>query len=149
VVRRIVLPSARRPSTTSHVRRRAAGSKPGRGLVEEDQLRVADERERDVEAPALATRQPVRALPLASLEPDEAEHVIEVARGGVVAGVEAQALADGEVEFRRGLLQHDAEAVAPVAATVKSHVNHLFAKAGLRDRAQAVAYAYRTGIAAL
>ena len=32
-------------------------------------------------------------------------------------------------------------------ATVKTHVNHLFAKAGLRDRAQAVGYAYRAGIA--
>ena len=32
-------------------------------------------------------------------------------------------------------------------ATVKTHVNRLFAKTGVRDRAQAVAYAYRTGIA--
>nr|WSW66372.1 response regulator transcription factor [Streptomyces sp. NBC_00995] len=31
-------------------------------------------------------------------------------------------------------------------ATVKSHINNLFAKAGLRDRAQAVRYAYVRGI---
>lgn len=33
-------------------------------------------------------------------------------------------------------------------ATVKSHVNHLFAKAGVRDRAQAVTYAFRHGLGA-
>jgi DNA-binding NarL/FixJ family response regulator len=33
------------------------------------------------------------------------------------------------------------------AATVKSHVNHIFAKIGARDRAQAVVYAYAHGIA--
>ncbi len=31
-------------------------------------------------------------------------------------------------------------------ATVKTHINHLFAKAGVRDRAQAVRYAYRNGL---
>jgi DNA-binding NarL/FixJ family response regulator len=31
-------------------------------------------------------------------------------------------------------------------ATVKTHINHLFAKAGVRDRAQAVQYAYQNGL---
>ena len=32
-------------------------------------------------------------------------------------------------------------------ATVKSHINRMFAKTGVRDRAQAVQYAYRHGLA--
>jgi DNA-binding NarL/FixJ family response regulator len=32
-------------------------------------------------------------------------------------------------------------------ATVKTHVNHILAKTGARDRAQVVGHAYRTGIA--
>lgn len=33
-------------------------------------------------------------------------------------------------------------------ATIKTHINHLFAKTGAADRAQAVAYAYQHGLAA-
>ena len=33
------------------------------------------------------------------------------------------------------------------AATVKTHVNHIFAKTGARDRAAAVVYAYSNGLA--
>jgi DNA-binding NarL/FixJ family response regulator len=39
-----------------------------------------------------------------------------------------------------------AERLVVSGATVKSHVNHIFAKIGARDRAQAVVYAYANGI---
>ena len=40
-----------------------------------------------------------------------------------------------------------AEGLVISETTVKTHINRIFAKTGVRDRAQAVSYAYRAGLA--
>jgi DNA-binding NarL/FixJ family response regulator len=69
---------------------------------------------------------PATSLP-DELTPREAEVLSLIARG----------LSNGEI----------AAALVVSEATVKTHVNHVFAKIGARDRAQAVHYAYTHGLA--
>jgi DNA-binding NarL/FixJ family response regulator len=96
----------------------------------------------------------------AALDPTVQQHVVAALAGNAAA---APAPAGPEPDLPDGLTRREAEVLGLIAdgltnseiaerlvvspTTVKSHINHLFAKAGLRDRAQAVRYAYRHGLA--
>ena len=93
----------------------------------------------------------------AALDPSVQHHVVAALAGG--AGAEPPAprelpdeLTPREAEvlalIAEGLSNAEiAERLVVSGATVKTHVNHIFAKAGVRDRAQAVVYAYSHGLA--
>jgi DNA-binding NarL/FixJ family response regulator len=91
-----------------------------------------------------------------AIDPAVQRHLLDALAGGPAARGPAPALPDGltprEAEVLSlvadGLTNAEiAERLVVSEATVKSHINHLFAKTGVRDRAQAVAYAYRHRLA--
>jgi DNA-binding NarL/FixJ family response regulator len=91
----------------------------------------------------------------AALDPAIQHHVLAAvsAPAEASAGIETpDDLTPREVEvlqlIAEGLTNTEiADRLVVSAATVKSHVNHIFAKIGARDRAQAVVYAYAQGLA--
>jgi DNA-binding NarL/FixJ family response regulator len=98
----------------------------------------------------------------AHLDPDVQRRLLEALRSGAAFGVPTapgrvpldppDALTAREVEVLQLVARGDSNAEIAAAlyvsqATVKTHINHIFAKTGLRDRAQLVAYAFRTGLA--
>lgn len=101
----------------------------------------------------------------AGLSPAVQSQVLDALAGAVPGepGDEREAAGrGGRGRLPDGLTPREAEVLALVAdglsnaeiaaqlhlsvATVKTHINNLFAKTGVRDRAQAVGYAYRHGI---
>lgn len=89
----------------------------------------------------------------ALLDPVVHARLVELAQRNP-AGADAEALPDGltvrEAEVLahvgRGLSNHEIAATLYLGeATVKTHINRIFAKTQSRDRAQAVAYAHRHG----
>jgi DNA-binding NarL/FixJ family response regulator len=94
----------------------------------------------------------------AQLDPSVQRRLLEALASGATLGV-PEAARTAPVDD--GLTAREAEVLVEIAAghsnaeiaerlfvseaTVKTHVNHLLAKTGCRDRAALVAYAYRTG----
>jgi DNA-binding NarL/FixJ family response regulator len=88
----------------------------------------------------------------AALDPAVQRHVVAALSSDAAAPELPDGLTAREAEvlalIAEGLSNAEiAERLVVSPATVKSHINHLFAKANLRDRAQAVSYAYRHGLA--
>ena len=93
----------------------------------------------------------------ATLDPAVQHHVVAALASGPAQQEQAAAALPDDLTPREsevlvliaaGLTNFEiAERLCVSPTTVKSHINHLFAKAGIRDRAQAVNYAYRTGLA--
>jgi DNA-binding NarL/FixJ family response regulator len=90
----------------------------------------------------------------AAIDPAVQHHLVRaIATGPAIAATP---------QLPAGLTQREAEVLTLIAqglsnmeiagrlvvseTTVKSHINHLFAKTGVRDRAQAVTYAYQHGL---
>src|SRR5258705_108750 len=83
-----------------------------RGLVEEDEIRIAHERDAEVEASLLPARKRLDACIALFVEPDECDHLVDLARVLVVPREHPVRLPDCQIWPELGLLQHDADALA-------------------------------------
>ncbi len=115
------------------------------------------------DAPAAEIQRAIRLVHAgeALLDPSVQRRVIERA---LATAAPSTASAAAPVSYPDGLTQREVEVLREIAAgysnreiadrlsiseaTVKTHVNNIFSKAGLRDRAQAVVYAVHHGLAA-
>jgi hypothetical protein len=90
--------------------------KPGGGLVKEDQVGIAHQGERQVQAPALASGQMLGAHIAISGELDELDDLVDRQLANVVPAVHLHQLGDRQIDLHAALLQHDAHLLAQLAA---------------------------------
>jgi DNA-binding NarL/FixJ family response regulator len=99
------------------------------------------------------------------LDPAVQERLVAAVVSRLPAPADPENLAPGDRKPPDGLTTREAEVLSLLAsglsnaeiaqrlylshATVKTHINRIFAKTGVRDRAQAVRYAYQHGLTAL
>jgi DNA-binding NarL/FixJ family response regulator len=99
------------------------------------------------------------------LDPAVQERLVAAVVSRLPAPADSENLAPGDRKPPDGLTTREAEVLSLLAsglsnaeiaqrlylshATVKTHINRIFAKTGVRDRAQAVRYAYQHGLTAL
>ncbi len=92
-----------------------------------------------------------------AIDPAVQQHLLDI-----ITATQASPPGGPAPQFPAGLTAREADVLTLIArglsnteiashlvvseATVKSHINHLYAKTGVRDRAQAVAYAYQHGL---
>ncbi|RAG82571.1 DNA-binding response regulator [Streptacidiphilus pinicola] len=102
------------------------------------------------------------AAPTSAAPPAPTAPAVPTAPGAPAAPTAPGAPAAASVALPDGLTAREAEVLGLIAAglsnqeiaarlfvsvaTVKTHINNLFAKTGVRDRAQAVGYAYKHGL---
>ena len=108
------------PEPADHVPGRAPGGgvEAGGGLVEEHQLRVAHQRERQVEPAPLAARQALGVLVGLVLEAHEGDGLGGVARLGIGLGEVLHGLAHGRARVEAAALQHDPHALLQAAVAL-------------------------------
>ena len=126
---------AERRQVLDHVPRLAAGRgvKAGGRLVEEQQFRVADQGNRDVQPPLLAAGQLAHPGAPLVLQADQADHLVHRPRMRVEGGIHGDRLAHGEVPVDARGLQHEPGAAlqpGPLTARIHAKNAHLAAVTG-------------------
>ena len=104
-----VFPRSLNERIASQALRLAAGSKPVVGSSREDQLRIADQGEREVEPAQLPTGQRPRDRVLLAFEARERDDLVHGSRVGIHCGKVHERLADPDVSVNPSALQDDAD----------------------------------------